>query len=56
MAVVYNIKCLIDGILDAVENSTDATINALQPLLQALLGKAVTTACKSGVKLIGLCV
>lgn len=56
IAVVYNIKCLIDGILDATEDFTDATINALQPLLQALLGKAITTACKSGVKLLGLCI
>lgn len=54
--IVYNLKCLIDGILDAIEDFTDATINALQPLLQALLGKAITTTCRSGVKLAGLCI
>ena len=56
IAVVYDIKCLIDGILDVVENFTDATINELQPVLQDLLGKAISTTCRSGVKLVGLCV
>ena len=37
IAVVYDIKCLIDGILDAIENFTDATLNALKPLFKALL-------------------
>ena len=46
IAVVNDIKCLIDGILDVVENSTDAILNldyvkslliALQPLLSPLL-------------------
>jgi len=56
VAVVYDIKCLIDGILDTIESFTDVIINALQPLFQALLGKAVTTACRSGVKVAGLCI
>ena len=56
IAVVYNIKCLIDGILDVVEDFTDATINELQPILQDLLGKAVSTTCRSGVEIAGLCV
>ncbi|KAF8807419.1 hypothetical protein BYT27DRAFT_7189500 [Phlegmacium glaucopus] len=56
MAVVYTLKCLVDEILDAVEKFTDVAINALQPLLQALLGEMVTTTCRSGVKLAGLCI
>ena len=38
IAVVYDIKCLIDGILDVVENFTDAILNSddVKPLLIAL--------------------
>ena len=41
IAVVYDIKCLIDDILDVTEDSTDAIINALG--LKALLGRAIST-------------
>ncbi|KAF8973937.1 hypothetical protein BDZ97DRAFT_408144 [Flammula alnicola] len=54
--IVYDIKCLIDGIMNATEDFSDATINELQPLLQALLGMTVSTACKSGVVVAGLCI
>ncbi|EAU93114.2 hypothetical protein CC1G_11309 [Coprinopsis cinerea okayama7 len=54
--VVYELKCLLDDVLNAVENLTDALINGLQPLLQALIGQASTTACRSGVELLGLCI
>jgi hypothetical protein len=44
IAVVYDIKCLIDNILDVTEDSTDAIINALGPPLKALLGRAISMA------------
>lgn len=49
--VVYEIKCILDGILDACENLTDAILNILQPLLLPLIGKYLTTACDNGVGL-----
>ncbi|KAJ2927173.1 hypothetical protein H1R20_g9959, partial [Candolleomyces eurysporus] len=54
--IVYELKCLLDDALNAIENLTDAFINGLQPLLQALIGQASTTACRSGVILAGLCI
>lgn len=54
--VVYDLKCLIDKILDIVENCTDSAINQLQPLLAAILGQAISDACRSGVELLGLCI
>lgn len=54
--IVYEIKCLLDDALNAIENLTDALINGLQPLLQALIGQASTSACRSGVILAGLCI
>lgn len=54
--IVYDLKCILDDLLDIVENLTDAIVNAIQPLLQAVLGKAVTTTCASGVQVVGLCV
>ncbi|KJA29227.1 hypothetical protein HYPSUDRAFT_50705 [Hypholoma sublateritium FD-334 SS-4] len=52
----YNIKCLLDGILNEVEDSTDGAINALQPLLAAILDGMVSKTCKSGAELAGLCI
>ncbi|KAG1783942.1 hypothetical protein EV702DRAFT_958652 [Suillus placidus] len=54
--IVYDLKCTLDDLLDIVENLTDAIVNAIQPLLQAVLGKAVTATCASGVQVIGLCI
>ncbi|KAG0708872.1 hypothetical protein DFH29DRAFT_794713 [Suillus ampliporus] len=54
--IVYELKCALDDLLDIVENLTDAIINAIQPLLQAVLGKAVTATCASGVQVAGLCI
>ncbi|KAF9481420.1 hypothetical protein BDN70DRAFT_876400 [Pholiota conissans] len=54
--LIYDLKCLIDEILDVLEEFTDALINAIQPLLAALLGQTVTAACASGVELAGLCI
>ncbi|KAJ3535124.1 hypothetical protein NMY22_g6631 [Coprinellus aureogranulatus] len=47
--IVYEIKCILDDVLNAIENLTDALINGLQPLLAGLIGQASTTACRSGV-------
>ncbi|KZT02727.1 uncharacterized protein LAESUDRAFT_661393 [Laetiporus sulphureus 93-53] len=52
---VYDIKCIIDEVLDATENLTDAIINDLVPLLRDLLGQATSTACEAGVEIVGLC-
>ncbi|EKM61036.1 uncharacterized protein PHACADRAFT_134144 [Phanerochaete carnosa HHB-10118-sp] len=54
--IVYEIKCILDEVLDTVENLTDAIINAIKPLLQGLIGDASQTACNSGIQLAGLCV
>ena len=36
VAVVYDIKCVIDDILDTVENIGDAALNDLKPIFEAL--------------------
>ena len=56
MPVVYEIKCILDEVMDAVENLTDAIINALEPLLQDIIQVASQTACASGLQILGLCV
>ncbi|KAI0335277.1 hypothetical protein GY45DRAFT_1317208 [Cubamyces sp. BRFM 1775] len=53
--VVYQIKCILDDILDAVENLTDAILNALRPLLLVVIGQATTAACNYGLELGSLC-
>lgn len=53
--VVYDLKCLVDVVLNIVENTTDAILNALAPLLGGLLGHSSSTLCASGIKLLGLC-
>lgn len=54
IAVVYATKCVLDDVLDMVEDSTDATINALGPLLQGIFGKPLPPC--DGAKLVGLCI
>ncbi|KAA1468243.1 hypothetical protein DENSPDRAFT_877951 [Dentipellis sp. KUC8613] len=54
--IVYEIKCILDDLLDATENLSDALINSLQPLLRSLIAGYATAACRSGVELAGLCV
>jgi len=54
--IVYDVKCILDDVLDAVENITDAILNAIEPLLQSLIGQATQTACDSGIQIAGLCV
>ncbi|CCM01980.1 uncharacterized protein FIBRA_04053 [Fibroporia radiculosa] len=53
--IIYDIKCIIDDTLDIVENLTDALINDLLPLLQALGIQATQTACTAGIQIAGLC-
>ncbi|KAF9569604.1 hypothetical protein CPC08DRAFT_771957 [Agrocybe pediades] len=54
--IVYDVKCIIDALLDATEDMSDAIINSLGPVLQSLLGKASATVCRAGVEVAGLCV
>ncbi len=54
--VVYDIKCILDETLDALENLTDAVINAIKPLLVSLIGDASKTACNSGIAIAGICI
>ncbi|OJA18704.1 hypothetical protein AZE42_01250 [Rhizopogon vesiculosus] len=54
--IVYEVKCILDDLLDTIENLSDATINAIQPLLQVVLRKAVTVICRSGAQVAGLCI
>jgi len=49
--IVYELKCILDEVLDACENLTDAIINVLKPLLEPLIGKFLSTACNNGVGL-----
>ncbi|KAI0669905.1 hypothetical protein C8Q78DRAFT_1079814 [Trametes maxima] len=53
--IVYEIKCILDEVLDAVENLTDAILNALKPLILELIGQATASACNSGLQLGSLC-
>lgn len=51
--VVYQIKCLIELVLNICEEATDAILNALQPILVMLLGHA----CKQRLPLLlGFCI
>lgn len=49
---MYEVKCILDAILDLVENITDGVINALLPGLSAdlrvVIGIAVTVTCNTG--------
>ncbi|CAL1695860.1 unnamed protein product [Somion occarium] len=56
--IVYEIKCILDEILDAVENLSDAVLNDLQlaSLYRGLIADASKTACNSGLQIIGLCI
>jgi len=54
--IVYDIKCILDEILDATENLTDAIIAACRPSLRQLIGDYSLAACKSGIEVIGICI
>jgi hypothetical protein len=54
--VVYDIKCILDETLDAVENLSDAIINEIEPILQGIIADASRTACNSGLAIAGFCI
>ncbi|KAL1707317.1 hypothetical protein EV121DRAFT_255912 [Schizophyllum commune] len=54
--IVYQIKCLLELTLDAIENLTDALINALDPLMRSLLPMFVGAPdCPNGISVLGVC-
>jgi hypothetical protein len=54
--VVGDIKCLLDEILDAVENLTDGLLNSLCPLLKGVIQLFSDSMCEGGsFELLGLC-
>lgn len=54
--VVYDIKCLLDELLDTVENISDVLINSIRPLLALCSQDTLKVACKSGLSLLGICI
>ncbi|KAI0304946.1 hypothetical protein BC826DRAFT_979092 [Russula brevipes] len=52
---VYEIKCIVDELLNAVENLTDAIINDCKPAILKLVGEYGIMACKSAVEVAGIC-
>lgn len=54
-SVVYEIKCIVDDLLDITENLTDGLLNSLQPLLTGLSGNAGSMTCSSQLKALGFC-
>ncbi|KAL1739916.1 hypothetical protein HDZ31DRAFT_68458 [Schizophyllum fasciatum] len=54
--IVYQIKCLLELTLDAVENLTDALMLTIDPLLRALLPMFVGAPdCPNGISLLDIC-
>jgi hypothetical protein len=53
--VVYEIKCILDDVLNTVENLVDGLLNEISPLLRGVISLASTTTCKSGLQVVGLC-
>ena len=49
-------KCVIDEMLDIVENVTDGLWNGLKPLLGGSSANANAMMCASGLKTLGFCV
>ncbi|KAJ3575626.1 hypothetical protein NP233_g972 [Leucocoprinus birnbaumii] len=54
--IVYDIKCLVDKVLDSVENISDALVNTLRPILKLCSLDTLKVACKSGLSLLGICI
>lgn len=57
--VVYQIKCIVDEVLDVTENVTDGVLNDLEsilPMLKALDGQAAQTACAAGIEIVNICI
>jgi hypothetical protein len=53
---MYDLKCLLDEVLDAVENISDALINVLRPILAGCSIDTLKVACNSGLSLLGICI
>jgi hypothetical protein len=56
LAVVYEVKCIVDDLLDITENLTDGLLNALKPMLTGISGNAGDMTCSSQLKVLGFCV
>lgn len=55
-SAVYDIKCMLDDILDFTENLTDGLLNDLRPLLQGVITGYGTYVCgPGGMNIAGLC-
>lgn len=57
--VVYQVKCIVDQVLDVTEELTDGILNDLEdilPMIKALDGQAAQTACAAGIEILGICV
>ena len=52
---MYDLKCLIDDILNITENATDFLLNELASLLTSLHKQSIDTTCEMGIKVLGLC-
>ena len=55
LLVIYDIKCILDEMLDAIENLTDEIIGACRPFLEGVVGEYNMVACKSGFDAVGKC-
>jgi hypothetical protein len=53
--VVYEIKCVLDDVLNTVENVADGLLNGLAPALHGIIDTAKSTTCKSGLQIVGIC-
>ncbi|KAL5495247.1 hypothetical protein ACEPAI_710 [Sanghuangporus weigelae] len=53
--IVYEIKCILDDLLNITENLTDGILNDLTPMLAGLSGQAAGMTCASQFKVLGMC-
>lgn len=54
--VVYDIKCILDEILDAIENVSDAILNVISPLLAECVQDTLVSACNYGLAILTICI
>ncbi len=55
LLVIYDIKCIVDELLDIAEDLTDKIIGDCKPLLEGLVGEYNMAICKSGFDVVGKC-
>ncbi|XP_006454352.1 hypothetical protein AGABI2DRAFT_189622 [Agaricus bisporus var. bisporus H97] len=53
--IVYDIKCILDEVLNAVENISDGLLNVLDPLLIKTVQDTLLSACSLGLSILGIC-